>query len=74
MTDAAATPASNDIAADGTPIPRELGLTDIELDEVLSILGRDPNRLELSMYSVMCSEHCSYQSSRVQLTWLPTND
>ena len=72
MTDAAATPASNDIAADGTPIHRALGLTDSELDDIRSILGRDPNRLELSMYSVMWSEHCSYKSSRIHLKRLPT--
>jgi phosphoribosylformylglycinamidine synthase len=53
-------------------IHRALGLTDSELDDIVSILGRDPNRLELSMYSVMWSEHCSYKSSRIHLKRLPT--
>ncbi len=38
----------------------------------MEILGREPNRLELSMYSVMWSEHCSYKSSRIHLKRLPT--
>ena len=61
-----------DAAPDGTPIHRALGLTDSELDDIRGILGRDPNRLELSMYSVMWSEHCSYKSSRIHLKRLPT--
>ena len=61
------------VAPDGTPIHRALGLTDAELDEIRSILGREPNRLELSMYSVMWSEHCSYKSSRIHLRRLPTS-
>ncbi len=36
------------------------------------ILGREPNHLELAMYAVMWSEHCSYKSSRVHLGRLPT--
>ncbi|QXC59945.1 phosphoribosylformylglycinamidine synthase subunit PurL [Aquihabitans sp. G128] len=58
--------------ADATPIHRALGLTDTELDDIIEILGREPNRLELSMYSVMWSEHCSYKSSKVHLRRLPT--
>jgi len=58
--------------ADATPIHRALGLTDVELGDIVSILGRDPNRLELSMFSVMWSEHCSYKSSRIHLKRLPT--
>ena len=58
--------------ADATPIHRALGLTDTELDDIVEILGREPNRLELSMYSVMWSEHCSYKSSRIHLKRLPT--
>jgi phosphoribosylformylglycinamidine synthase subunit PurL len=51
---------------------RELGLTDEEAESVRRILGRDPNHLELAMYAVMWSEHCSYKSSRVHLRRLPT--
>src|SRR3954470_7789244 len=58
--------------AEATPIHRALGLTDSELEDIIEILGREPNRLELSMYSVMWSEHCSYKSSRIHLKRLPT--
>jgi phosphoribosylformylglycinamidine synthase II len=51
---------------------RELGLTDEEAESIRRILGRDPNHLELAMYAVMWSEHCSYKSSRVHLRRLPT--
>src|SRR5438093_4885415 len=52
---------------------RQLGLTDEELDAIRSRLGRDPNDLELAMFSVMWSEHCSYKSSRPLLRTLPTS-
>src|SRR5207253_2652263 len=48
-------------------------LTDEELDAIRSRLGRDPNDLELAMFSVMWSEHCSYKSSRPLLRTLPTS-
>ena len=53
-------------------IHRALGLTDDEAGEIQRILGREPNHLELAMYAVMWSEHCSYKSSRVHLKRLPT--
>jgi phosphoribosylformylglycinamidine synthase subunit PurL len=56
----------------GEPLHRALGLTDGERDEVVSILGRVPNHLELALFAVMWSEHCSYKSSRVHLKRLPT--
>src|SRR5271156_371825 len=52
---------------------RALGLTDDEFEAVGKILGRAPNHLELAMYAVMWSEHCSYKSSRVHLKRLPTD-
>ena len=52
---------------------RQLGLTDDELDAIRDRLGRDPNDLELAMFSVMWSEHCSYKSSRPLLRTLPTH-
>lgn len=52
---------------------RRLGLTDEELDQIRSILGRDPNHTELAMYSVMWSEHCSYKSSKKYLKTLPSS-
>ena len=51
---------------------RALGLTDDELDAIRERLGRDPNDLELAMFSVMWSEHCSYKSSKPLLRTLPT--
>ncbi|MGZ8567449.1 MAG: AIR synthase related protein, partial [Actinomycetota bacterium] len=54
------------------PLHRELGLQDDEYERIVSTLGREPNRTELAMYSVMWSEHCSYKSSKVHLRTLPT--
>jgi phosphoribosylformylglycinamidine synthase II len=51
---------------------RALGLTDDEAEAIGVLLGRDPNHLELALYAVMWSEHCSYKSSRVHLGRLPT--
>ncbi len=53
-------------------IHRALGLTDSEYEDIRKILSRDPNHLELAMFAVMWSEHCSYKSSRVHLKRLPT--
>jgi phosphoribosylformylglycinamidine synthase subunit PurL len=50
---------------------RELGLTDSEAEAITGLLGRPANDLELAMYAVMWSEHCSYKSSRVHLGRLP---
>ncbi len=51
---------------------RALGLTDAERDEIGAVLGRAPNHLELALFAVMWSEHCSYKSSRAHLRRLPT--
>ncbi len=48
------------------------GLTDVEYDRILKILGRVPSLTELGIFSVMWSEHCSYKSSRLHLKKLPT--
>lgn len=48
------------------------GLSKEEYQNVLSILGREPNMLELGIFSVMWSEHCSYKSSRAHLKGFPT--
>ena len=47
-------------------------MTDDELSAIVRLLGRDPSDLELAMYSVMWSEHCSYKSSRKYLGRFPT--
>jgi phosphoribosylformylglycinamidine synthase subunit PurL len=54
------------------PTHRALGLTDDEFQMIAERLGREPNHLELAMYSVMWSEHCSYKSSRIHLRRFPT--
>ncbi|HTE69209.1 MAG TPA: phosphoribosylformylglycinamidine synthase subunit PurL [Actinomycetes bacterium] len=51
---------------------RQLGLSDEELERILGVLGREPTRAELAMYSLMWSEHCSYKSSKVHLRRLPS--
>ncbi len=48
------------------------GFTPEEYARVLSAMGREPNLLELGIFSVMWSEHCSYKSSRIHLAKLPT--
>lgn len=48
---------------------KQLGLRDEEFEKVKQILGRTPNFNELSIYSVMWSEHCSYKNS---IKWLKT--
>jgi phosphoribosylformylglycinamidine synthase II len=58
------------------PIPtvetaQSLGLTADEFAKIQQILGRVPNFTELSIYSVMWSEHCSYKNSILQLKTLP---
>jgi len=63
---------AHDESSDGEPVHRALGLTDDELDRIRDTLGREPNHLELAMYSVMWSEHCSYKSSRIHLRRFPT--
>jgi phosphoribosylformylglycinamidine synthase subunit PurL len=53
-------------------IVSEHGLSPEEYDRILKALGREPNLVELGIFSVMWSEHCSYKSSRVHLKKLPT--
>ncbi|MGA2622620.1 MAG: phosphoribosylformylglycinamidine synthase subunit PurL [Bacteroidota bacterium] len=49
----------------------DLGLSKDEFARIVQILGRQPNYTELSMYSVMWSEHCSYKNSISELKKLP---
>ncbi len=63
-TEALAAPATVELA-------RQHGLTEAEYARVVEMLGRAPNRVELGIFSVMWSEHCSYKSSRVHLKRLP---
>ena len=48
------------------------GLTEDEYARILKILGREPGIVELGIFSVMWSEHCSYKSSRIHLRKFPT--
>jgi len=50
----------------------ELGLTSDEYRDIIRVLGREPNKVELGMYSLMWSEHCSYKSSKASLGQLPS--
>src|SRR5260370_32576185 len=68
MTDAKPTP-------DPTLTPdvvAEHGLTPEEFERIKKILGREPNFIELGIFSVMWSEHCSYKNSRNELRKFPT--
>ena len=51
---------------------RELGLTDAEYDAIVDRLEREPNDVELAMFSLMWSEHCAYKHSKKLLRRLPT--
>ena len=52
-------------------IALEHGLTEDEFERIKQILGRTPNFVELGIYSVMWSEHCSYKNSIAELKKLP---
>jgi phosphoribosylformylglycinamidine synthase subunit PurL len=51
---------------------RELGLIDSEYELIRELLQRDPNDVELAMFSLLWSEHCGYKHSRKLLRRLPT--
>ena len=51
---------------------RELGLTDAEYDLIVEKLGREPDEVELAVFSLMWSEHCGYKHSKKLLRTLPT--
>ncbi|RDU55804.1 phosphoribosylformylglycinamidine synthase subunit PurL [Helicobacter sp. MIT 01-3238] len=44
-----------------------------DYSEILRILGREPNLVELGIFSAMWSEHCSYKSSKIYLNGFPTS-
>jgi phosphoribosylformylglycinamidine synthase len=60
-----------------TPITPEMvaahGFKGDEYQRLLEVLGREPTLLELGIFSVMWSEHCSYKSTRYWLKQLPTS-
>ena len=65
--------ASADKSAEKSPadLALEFGLKPDEYQLILTRLGREPNLVELGVFSVMWSEHCSYKSSRKQLRKFP---
>ncbi|QSQ08010.1 Phosphoribosylformylglycinamidine synthase subunit PurL [Koleobacter methoxysyntrophicus] len=52
---------------------KEMGLTEQEYNEIKKALGREPNYVELGMFGVMWSEHCSYKNSKPVLKRFPTD-
>lgn len=51
---------------------RTMGLKDEEYDRIVELIGREPNFLEVGIFSVMWSEHCSYKTSKPVLKEFPT--
>lgn len=66
---------SSAAASDTSPITKEViaahGLTHDEYERVVDILKRTPNLVELGIFSVMWSEHCSYKTTRKWLRQFP---
>ncbi len=65
------------LASDATTLPSvdqavALGLTRDEYALIIEKLGREPNDVELAMFSLLWSEHCAYKHSKKQLRTLPT--
>ena len=50
------------------------GLTADEYNKIIKLIGRNPNLVELGIFSAMWNEHCSYKSSRIWLQTLPTKN
>ena len=50
------------------------GISSEEYKKIVILIGRDPNLLELGIFSAMWNEHCSYKSSRKYLKTLPTKN
>ncbi len=50
------------------------GIKPDEYKKIISLIGREPNILELGIFSAMWNEHCSYKSSKKHLKNLPTKN
>jgi len=55
-----------------TEIIDKHGINSEEYKKIVNLIGRDPNLLELGIFSAMWNEHCSYKSSKKYLKTLPT--
>ncbi len=69
----ASSPPEAGAAPPGLARARELGLTEAEYAQIVARLGREPNEVELAMFSLMWSEHCAYKHSKRLLARLPTS-
>ncbi len=58
--------------AEQKPVWAEMGLTAEEYEHILEIMGREPTYLEIGLFAVLWSEHCSYKNSRAVLKNFPT--
>ncbi|WP_088830676.1 phosphoribosylformylglycinamidine synthase subunit PurL [Paenibacillus tyrfis] len=54
-------------------IYKQFGVSDAEYDKICGFLGRKPNYVEIGVFSVMWSEHCSYKNSKAVLRKFPTS-
>ena len=50
------------------------GINPEEYKKIINLIGKEPNLLELGIFSAMWSEHCSYKSSKKYLKTLPTKN
>jgi phosphoribosylformylglycinamidine synthase II len=68
-------PSATDLAPPPVSVQqaRSLGLAESEFDRICELLGRDPNSLELAIFSLLWSEHCAYKHSKNLLRMLPTD-
>ena len=55
-------------------IVKKHGLNKDEYKKITNLIGRNPNFLELGIFSAMWNEHCSYKSSKKYLKTLPTKN
>ena len=63
-------PNAEEIAAQ--KLYKEMGVSETEYESICEFMGRKPNYVEVGIFSVMWSEHCSYKNSRPVLAMLPT--
>jgi len=57
-----------------TEIITKHGINPDEYKKIINLIGREPNLLELGIFSAMWNEHCSYKSSKKYLKTLPTKN
>ncbi len=50
------------------------GIKPEEYKKIIHLIGKEPNMLELGIFSAMWNEHCSYKSSKKYLKTLPTKN